>query len=105
MSKKQFEELIKTAKFEGYYDDAKDEFEALKAKIDHHDVARDMDAHRQEIQMLLEQEIVSAYYYQGGQLQVGIRTDKTVAEAMRILNDKDAYQRILNGEKTATKQD
>ena len=62
-------------------------------------------AHRQEIQMLLEQEIVSAYYYQGGQLQVGIRTDKTVAEAMRILNDKDAYQRILNGEKTATKQD
>ena len=105
VSKKQFEELIKTAKFEGYYDDAKDEFEALKAKIDHHDAARDMDAHRQEIQMLLEQEIVSAYYYQGGQLQVGIRTDKTVAEAMRILNDKDAYQRILNGEKTATKQD
>ena len=105
VSKKQFEELIKTAKFEGYYDDAKDEFEALKAKIDHHDVIRDMDAHRQEIQMLLEQEIVSAYYYQGGQLLVGIRTDKTVAEAVRILNDKDAYQRILNVEKTDTKQD
>lgn len=105
VSKKQFEELIKTAKFEGYYDDAKDEFEALKAKIDHHDVARDMDAHRQEIQMLLEQEIVSAYYYQGGQLQIALPTDKTVAEAVRILNDKDAYQRILNGEKTDTKQD
>ena len=105
VSKKQFEELIKTAKFEGYYDDAKDEFEALKAKIDHHDVARDMDAHRQEIKLMLEQEIVSAYYYQGGQLQIALPTDKTVAEAVRILNDKDAYQRILKGEKTAIKQD
>jgi len=103
VSKKQFEELIKTAKFEGYYDDAKDEFEALKAKIDHHDVARDLDAHRQEIQLMLEQEIVSAYYYQGGQLQVGLRTDKAAAEAVRILKDKETYLRILNGEEKTTK--
>jgi carboxyl-terminal processing protease len=103
VSKKQFEELIKTAKFEGYYDDAKDEFEALKAKIDHHDVARDLDAHRQEIQLMLEQEIVSAYYYQGGQLQVGLRTDKAAAEAERILKDKETYLRILNGEEKTTK--
>jgi len=103
VSKKQFEELIKTAKFEGYYDDAKDEFEALKAKIDHHDVARDLDAHRQEIQLMLEQEIVSAYYYQGGQLQVGLRTDKAAAEAVRILKDKETYLRILNDEEKTTK--
>ena len=103
VSKKQFEELIKTAQFEGYYDDAKAEFEALKAKIDHHDVARDLDVHRQEIQQLLEQEIVSAYYYQGGQLQVALRNDKTVAEAEKILNDREAYLRILNSEETAQK--
>ena len=61
-------------------------------------MARDLDAHRQEIQLLLEQEIVSAYYYQGGQLQVALRHDKTVAEAERILNEDGAYQRILNEE-------
>lgn len=105
VSKKQFEELVKTAKFEGYYDEAKDEFEALKAKIDHHDVARDLDAHRQEIRLMLEQEIVSAYYYQGGQLQVGLRTDKAAAEAVRILNDKEAYLRILNEEKNTSGED
>ena len=105
VSKSQFDELIKTAKFEGYYDDAKAEFDALKAKIDHHDVARDLDAHRNEIQMLLEQEIISAYYYQGGQLQIALRTDKTMAEAERILNDNDAYQRILNSEQKDMKQD
>ena len=102
VSKKQYEELVKMAKFEGYYNDAKAEFEALKAKIDHHDISRDMDAHRDEIQLLLEQEIVSAYYYQGGQLQLALRRDKMLAEAERILNENGAYQKIINTEKTST---
>ena len=97
VSKKQFEELVKMAKFEGYYDDAQAEFEALKAKIDHHDVARELDRHRDEIQQLIEQDIVSAYYYQGGQVQVGLRTDKTIREAERILNTEGEYEKLLNG--------
>ena len=96
VSKKQFDELVRVAKFEGYYDDAKEEFEALKAKIDHHDVAKELDRHRDEIQQMLEQDIVSAYYYQGGQMQVGMRNDKTLKEALRILTTEGEYQRILN---------
>jgi carboxyl-terminal processing protease len=95
LSKKQFEEMEKAMKFEGYYDEAKAELEALKAKIDHHDLASDLDRHRDEIQQMLEQEIVSAYYYQGGQLQVGLRNDKTLQEAERILNTPGEYNRIL----------
>jgi carboxyl-terminal processing protease len=48
---------------------------------------------------MLEQEIVSAYYYQGGQLQIGLRTDKTIAEAERILNEEGVYKQTINGEK------
>ena len=103
--KKQFDELVKAAKFEGYYDDAKAEFEALKAKIDHHDVARDLDVHRQEIQMLLEQDIVSAYYYHGGQLQVGLRTDKTIAEAERILTEDGTYKSVLKSKQNNKQAD
>ena len=99
VSKKQYEELVKLAKFEGYYDDAKEEFEALKAKIDHHDVAKELDRHRDEIQQLLEQDIVSAYYYQGGQVEIGLRTDKTLREARRILTTEGEYQRLMKGEK------
>ena len=95
VSKKQFEELVKAAKFEGYYDDAKDEFEALKQKIDHHDLGRDLDAHREEIQQMIEQDIVSAYYFQAGQMQVGLRTDKTLREAERILTTEGAYKKLL----------
>ena len=105
VSKKQYDELVKTAKFEGYYDDAKSEFEALKAKIDHHDVARDLDAHRNEIQLMLEQEIVSAYYYHGGELQVGLRTDKIIAEAERILNEEGVYNKIINSEEKDIESD
>ena len=86
---------MRAAKFEGYYEDASAEFEALKNKIDHHDLSHDLDAHRDEIQQLIEQDIVSAYYFQGGQMQIGLRTDKVLREAERILNTKDEYQRIL----------
>ena len=95
LSKKQFEELVRAAKFEGYYDEALEEFEALKKKIDHHDVNRDLDLRRSEIQMMLEQEIVSAYYYQEGQVQVGLRADKTLKEAERILNTEGEYEKLL----------
>ena len=95
VSKKQFDELIRTAKFEGYYEDAKEEFEALKQKTDHHDLGRDLDAHRQEIQQMIEQDIVSAYYFQAGQMQVGLRTDKTLREAERILTTDGEYEKLL----------
>ena len=99
LSKKQFEEMEKAMKFEGYYEEAKTELEALKAKIDHHDLASDLDRHRDEIQQMLEQDIVSAYYYQGGQLQVGLRNDKALKEAARILTTEGEYARILNVER------
>ncbi|MBO6187567.1 MAG: S41 family peptidase [Prevotella sp.] len=95
LSKKQLSELEKAVRFEGYYDDAKAEFEALKAKIDHHDLNSDLERRREEIQQLLEQDIVGAYYYQGGQMQIGLRNDKMLLEAERILNTEGEYSRIL----------
>lgn len=105
VSKKQYEELVKLAKFEGYYDDAKAEFEALKAKIDHHDLASELDRHRDEIQQLMEQDIVSAYYYQGGQVEVGLRTDKTIQEAERILDTAGEYEKLLKSSVTEQKSE
>jgi carboxyl-terminal processing protease len=59
-------------------------------------VNRDLDLHRDEIQLMLEQDIVSAYYYQAGQVQVGLRNDKTLKEAERILNTEGEYQKLLH---------
>ena len=104
VSKKQYEELVKVAKFEGYYDDARTEFEALKAKLDHHDIARDLDLHREEIQHMIEQDIISAYYYQEGQVEAALQHDKTLKEAERILNTPGEYKRVLSPSKNENNQ-
>ena len=40
--RKYLENLVKLAKFEGYYDDAKGEFDALEKKLNHN-LAKDLD--------------------------------------------------------------
>ena len=97
-TEKYLKDLEKLAKFEGYYDDAKDEFEALKKKLSHN-VAKDLDYNKETIMHLLENDIVAAYYYQGGAIRNSLRYDKTVKEAMRILETPEEYRKILHPKK------
>ena len=94
VSQKQFDELVKTAKFEGYYDDAKEAFEALEKKLKH-DVASDLDKHRETIQQILELDIIGAYYFQGGSIEAGLYADKQLKEAERLLKSSEEYRKIL----------
>ena len=95
LSKKKLEELVKTAKFEGYYDDAKDAFDALEQKLKH-DLESDLDKHREVIVAMLELEIVGGYYYQAGSVAAGLRYDKQLREAERLLKTPDEYNKILH---------
>ncbi len=94
VSEKNIEELEKLLKFEGYYDDAQEELAALKKKLKHN-VARDLDKHKEAIKQMLEQDIIAAYYYKRGTIEAGLKYDKQLTEAIRILNDSDAYSRLL----------
>ena len=94
VSKKQFAELVKTAKFEGYYEEAKSAFDELEKKLNH-DVAYGLDRHEQMIRQILESEIVAAYYYQAGSIEAGLRNDKQLQEAIRLLKHPDEYQKLL----------
>ncbi len=94
-TEKYLKELEKLAKFEGYYDDAKPEFEALKKKLSHN-VAKDLDFNKDYIKQLLENDIVAAYYFQGGAIRNSLRYDKQVKEAMRLLNAPEEYNKILH---------
>ena len=99
VSKKQFAELVKTAKFEGYYEEAKSAFDELEKKLNH-DVAYGLDRHEQMIRQILESEIVAAYYYQAGSIESGLRNDKQLQEAIRLLKHPDEYQKLLAPQKT-----
>ena len=93
-TEKYLKDLEKLAKLEGYYDDAKPEFEALKKKLSHN-VAKDLDYNKEYIKQLLENEIVAAYYFQAGAIQNSLRYDKQIKEATKLLNSPEEYKKIL----------
>lgn len=97
-TEKYLKDLVKLAKFEGYYDDAKGEFEALQKKLSHN-VSKDLDFNKQSIKQILENDIVAAYYYQGGAIENSLRYDKQVKEAIRLLNAPEEYNNILHPKK------
>ena len=100
-SSKELDKLKKIAKFEGYYDDAKEEFDALEKKF-RHNLATDLDRNKQLINQIISADIVAAYYFQAGAIENNLNYDKQMMEACRIINDRQEYTKILT---PATKQD
>ena len=88
--------LKKIVKFEGYYDDAKTEFEALEKKLKHN-IARDLDMHKEMLKDIISNDIVAAYYFQAGAVENSLKHDKQVKEAFRLINTPAEYNAILDG--------
>lgn len=84
------------AKEEKYYEASKVEIEALQAKLTA-DKSVDLQRYRDEIVELLENEIVSRYYYQNGRIEVSVKSDPYIKNAMEILTDSTRYNGILAG--------
>ena len=93
-SKKYLEGLVKLARFEGYYDDAKPEFDALEKKLNHN-IAKDLDYNKQTLKQLLTSDLVAAYYYQRGAMENGLQFDKQWKKAVELLNYPAAYKKVL----------
>lgn len=96
--KRRTEEMMKllerTARFEGCYDDAKDEFEALAKKMTG-DVSADMVRFKDRIKKLLELEIVTRYYFRKGAVCQQLKDDEDVKKALEILADPARYEQLL----------
>lgn len=94
LSEKRLADLKKTAEFEGYYDDAKEEFDALEKKLAHN-LNREMDRHQEDIRKIMAQEVVKRYYYQAGAVEESLKGDEDVEKAIEILNDEKEYNKIF----------
>ena len=93
-TEKYLKNLVKLAKFEGYYDDAKEDFDNLEKKL-RHNIAKDLDYNKSQIKKILANDIVAAYYYQAGAIENSLRGDKQMEEAVRIINNPEEYWKIL----------
>ena len=100
LSDKYLKDLERMAQFEGYYDDSKTEFEALKKKLTHN-LAKELDwpYNKEKIKQMVALDIMSMYYYQKGAIEHSLRYDPQYKEAVRLLNNPEEYEGILKVKK------
>jgi carboxyl-terminal processing protease len=91
-------ELITNAKKEKYYDKHKDIFSEIQNDLNH-SLAEDLLTFKNEITGLLEDEILTRYFYEAGSIAWSIKTDEQVLKAVEILNKNQDYNSILQGKK------
>ncbi len=89
-------ELAEQIKKEGKSNEIKAEFDALRAKV-YHSKKNDLNQFRNEIKEILENEIVSRYYFEHGRFEQSFQYDKELKEAMRVISEKDTLTAILAG--------
>ncbi|MFN5416537.1 MAG: hypothetical protein ACK5B9_05730 [Flavobacteriia bacterium] len=93
-SEEMLEKMKKTAVEEGYYEDVKAEYEALLSKVTP-SKERDLEKFKAEIKEVLENEIISRYYYQRGRAIDAFRNDEYIKKAKEVLKNQQQYNTIL----------
>lgn len=94
LSVKRLEDLTKTMRFEGYYEEAKDLIESLEAKLAHN-LDKEMDRKKTDILKIMSLEVVKRYYYQAGMAEEALKGDKDLEKAIEIVSDQSEYNKIL----------
>ncbi len=94
-SSKALDKLKEIAQFEGYLDDnTRSLIDSLAVQFNH-DIDRDLDTFRDEIEELLLAEIVRRYYFQRGEMIVSQRNDRDLDTAIEVLGNPARYREIL----------
>ncbi|OAV45797.1 S41 family peptidase [Lewinella sp. 4G2] len=91
-AEKALEKALKQTEEEGYH--VTDQLKAIQAQVDQEQLAA-IQQYKQEIINIIEKEIAGRYYYQRGEVQMGLRNDREVKEAIAVLNDPARYAKLL----------
>jgi carboxyl-terminal processing protease len=68
----------------------------LSASLDQRKIEA-LTRHKAEIIRLLETEIVGRYYFERGKVEIQLREDNDVKEAIKLFNDKERFKQLLSG--------
>lgn len=93
-SEKVLKELKEVAKFEGYLENAKEEFEALEKKLQHN-LEADLDRLKEDIKPLIAAEIVKRYHFQRGVIIQQLKDDPDLDKALEVLGDSTSYAAVF----------
>jgi carboxyl-terminal processing protease len=93
-AEKALADLGKKVKEEKHFEDVKAELDAIRKKVTVNK-ANDLQRFKPEIRELLEQEIVSRYYFEKGRTEAGFDDDPNIIAAVAVLNDPNRYAALL----------
>ena len=83
------------AKKERYYADLKIQLDQIGTKLAD-SRKNDLMSFKDQIKLLLEQDIASRYYLEKGAVEVAFKYDQDVKKSIDILNNSNQYKKILN---------
>ena len=93
-SEEMLEKLRAIAKDENYLGEIDNDIKTIESEID--DIKKkDLEKYKSEIIDLIEKEIVSRYYYQKGRIQVGLRNDAEIKQAVELIYNQAEYKKLL----------
>jgi len=102
VAERELETVKKAAIYEKCWDDIKSQYDSMLLAIDLHK-KKDLIENKPEIKVILQEEIVSRYYYQKGRIESSLNNDNEIKSATNVLTDATRYASILDG--TITKAD
>jgi carboxyl-terminal processing protease len=87
-------DLIAVSKRERSYTELKPQLDIIKARLSE-SRKNDLLHFKDQIKPLLEEEIVSRYYFEKGIVEARFKNDNEVKKASEVLRNQDEYKKIL----------
>lgn len=93
-SEEQLKALEETLKSEGYLASLQTEISTLREKISR-EKEKQYRLYKEPVRKLLEGEIVSRYFYQGGRIENALKDDPEIQKAIEVLSGWEQYKQVL----------
>ena len=91
----ELEQFSVEAKKEKYFDDLKSQLDQIHSRIAE-SKKNELVLYKDEIKVLLEEEIVGRYHLERGSIEVSFKYDQELKKAIEILHNNAQYKKILN---------
>jgi carboxyl-terminal processing protease len=98
-TEKLLNDLKEEADKENKLSEIKPEFDALNIKVSH-SKKNDLTQFKEEIRKVLENEIVSRYFFERGRIEQAFQYDNDINEALKVIANRAVLASILKGEGT-----
>jgi carboxyl-terminal processing protease len=89
------QQVTEQAKKEKYYSDLKTQLDQINTKITE-SKKNELALYKDQIKMLIEEEIVSRYFLEKGGIETGFKYDEEVKKAVEVLHNNSQYKKVLN---------